>query len=419
LTATALATLPSGAFTPFTAFFLAALLASVGVRCWLSRRQERHVLAHRDQVPAPFLPTIPLDVHRKAADYAVARTRFSRVAAAWDALVLLALTVGGGLEALARLLPAGGLAAGTAYVVAAFLVHALLLLPLDVWSTFAIEQRFGFNRTTPALFVADLAKGALVGTAIGAPLAAGALWLTGRGALWWLWAWGGYLAVSLALAWAYPVLIAPLFHRFRPLADEALARRIEGLLARTGFSSRGVFVMDGSRRSTHANAYFTGLGRRRRIVFFDTLLGLLGPEEIEAVLAHELGHYKLRHQRKRLVAGAALSLAGFAVLARLVGAPWFYEGLGAGTPAPRVGLVLFALVAPVFLFLLRPLLTAISRRHEYEADAFAAAQGGAPAMASALLKLSGHNASTLTPDPLHSAFHDTHPPVPLRIARLR
>jgi len=401
-------------------FFVAALAVSLGLRLWLSRRQELFVLAHRDEVPSPFREAIPLHAHRKAADYTVARTRSSRVAAAWDAIVLLALTLGGGIEALARLLPGRTLLGATAFVLAAFLLQGLLLLPLSLWRTFRIEQRFGFNRTTPRLFALDLAKGLLVSSAVGGPLAFGALWLVSRGGpWWWAFAWAGWFSVSVLLAWAYPVLIAPLFNRFRPLADEALAQRIQALLDRTGFRSGGILVMDGSRRSTHANAYFTGLGRRKQVVFFDTLRELLTPDEMEAVLAHELGHFKLRHVQMRLLAGATTSLAGAALLAWCLRHGWFHAGLGVTTPSPQAGVVLFALVAPVFGFVLHPLLTAWSRRHEYQADAFAAAHASAEAMAGALVKLCGHNASTLTPDPLHSAFHDTHPPVPLRIARLR
>jgi STE24 endopeptidase len=399
-----------------TALFLAALLAALALRLWLSIRQERHVLARRGEVPAPFLGTIPLEAHRKAADYAVARARFSRVADAWQALVLLGLTLGGGLEMLGRLFPAEGIVAGTGYVLAAFLVQGLLLLPLDIHRTFAIERRFGFNRTTPGLFAADLAKGLLVGAAIGAPVIASALGLVRAGlpvaipALW--------LAFSLLGAWIFPAIIAPLFNRFRPLADEALAGRIAALLERAGFESGGVFVMDGSRRSTHANAYFTGLGRRKRVVFFDTLLELLTPDEVLAVLAHELGHFRLRHLEQRLAAGTAVAaVAGFLLcwLARQV---WFFEGLGVGTPTWHAGLVLFLLVAPVFAFLLGPVVAAASRRHEFQADAFAAAQGGAAPMAGALVKLCKHNAGTLTPDPLYTAFHATHPPVAVRVERL-
>jgi STE24 endopeptidase len=400
--------------------FLGALAVSLALRIWLSVRQERHVLAHRDEVPSAFREAIPLEAHRKAADYTIARTRFSRVAAAWDAATLLALTLGGGIGALARLLPGETLGGATVFVLAAFLAQAFLLLPLSAWRTFRIEERFGFNRTTPGVFTADLAKGLLVAGILGAPLALGAVSLVRHaGPRWWLFAWAGWLAFTLLLAWAYPVLIAPLFNRFRPLEDEALRERIRALLDRTGFRSGGILVMDGSRRSTHANAYFTGLGRRKQVVFFDTLRQLLSGDEMEAVLAHELGHFKLRHVRIRLVAGAAISLAGFALLGRLLGRAWFCEGLGVETPSPQAGLVLFALAAPVFGFVLNPLWSAWSRRHEYRADAFAAAHASGEAMARALVKLTGHNAATLTPDPLHSAFHDTHPPAPLRIARLK
>jgi STE24 endopeptidase len=416
---TALAQLASDA-SLFQGLFVALLVVSVGLRIHLSRRQERHVRAHREEVPSPFRGAIPLEAHWKAADYTVARTRFSRVAALWDAVVLLALTLGGGLDLLARLLPGRTLLAAAAFVLVAFLAQGILLLPLPIWRTFRIEQRFGFNRTTPSLFVLDLLKGLVLAFVIGAPLALFALWLVSRaGRFWWLYAWAGWSLVSVLLAWAYPVLIAPLFNKFRPLADEALAARIRALLDRTGFRAGGILVMDGSRRSTHANAYFTGLGRRKQVVFFDTLRELLTPDEMEAVLAHELGHFKLRHVQTRLLAGAAMSLAGFAVLAWLLRRGWFYAGLGVGAASPQAGIVLFALAAPVFDFVLHPLLTAWSRRHEYQADAFAAEHASAEAMAGALVKLVEHNAGTLTPDPLHSAFHDTHPPAPLRIARLR
>jgi STE24 endopeptidase len=360
---------------------------------------------------------IPLPAHQKAADYTVARTRFGRIAAAWAAITLLGLTLGGGLDALAHLLPGRTLLGATAFVLAAFLAHGLLLLPLSIWRTFVIEQRFGFNRTTPRLFALDAVKELLVVGAILGLLALGALWLLARG--WWLVAWAGYVAVSVLLTWAYPVLIAPLFNRFRPLADEALEQRIRALLDRTGFRSGSILVMDGSRRSTHGNAYFTGFGRRKQVVFFDTLREMLTPDEIEAVLAHELGHFRLRHVQVLILVHAATALAGTALLAWCLDRAWFSEGLGVATPSAQAGLVLFALVSPVFGFVFHPLFTAWSRRHEYQADAFAAEHASREAMEKALVKLCERNATTLTPDPLHSAFHDTHPPVPLRVARLR
>jgi STE24 endopeptidase len=402
-----------------TALFLAALAASLGVRLWLSFRQERHVRAHRAEVPAAFRAKIPLAAHQKAADYTVARVRLGRVGVLWRAVLLVAFTLGGGLEALARLWETSTLLAGTAYVLSAMFLAELALLPLALYTTFGLEERFGFNRTTPRLFVVDLTKQAVLAAALGGPLVYGALWLLENGgAAWWVWLWAGWVGVSLFFTWAYPVLIAPLFHKFTPLDDPELRRRTEDLLHRTGFRSEGIFVMDGSRRSSHANAYFTGLGRRKRIVLFDTLREALAPAETEAVLAHELGHYKLRHLWWRLAAGAGLALAAAAVFAFVVDRRWFYTGLGVQEVWSPAGLVLFLWVAPLFAFLLRPLLSAWSRRHEYAADAFAAAFSDGDAMIRALVKLYEHNAATLTPDPLHSAFHDSHPPAPLRVARL-
>jgi len=403
-----------------TAAFLLVLAAGLGVRLWLSARQERCVRAHRAEVPAPFRGLVPEEAHAKAADYTIARVRFGRVAAVWHAALLVALTLGGGLALLDRAWNARGLLAGTAFVLSAFAALELGSLPLRIWRTFRIEQRFGFNRTTPGLFLADLVREAALGVLLGGPLVLGALWLVRDGGpRWWLPAWAGWVGVSLLLTWAWPAVIAPLFNRFTPLRDEELERRIAALLERTGFTSRGVFVMDGSRRSSHANAYFTGLGHRKRIVLFDTLRTMLAPPELEAVLAHELGHYRLHHIPVRLAVGALTSLAGLALLAWLLGRPWFFAGLGVPHPSAHAGLVLFALVGPLFLFPLRPLLGWWSRRHEYQADAFAAEVSDGEALARALVRLYEHNASTLTPDPLHSAFFDSHPPAPLRLARLR
>ena len=397
-----------------TTLFLATLAASLGVRLWLSFRQARHVRAHRGAVPESFAATIPLDAHQKAADYTVARVRFGRVAALWRAGLLLLFTLGGGLEVLARHLD------GTALVLGAMFAVELCTLPLGLYSTLVLEERFGFNRTTPRLYALDLLKGLLLGLLLGVPLAYGALWLVrAGGVLWWIWLWAGWIAVSLFFAWAYPVLIAPLFHRFTPLEEGDLRRRIGELCERTGFASEGIFIMDGSRRSSHANAYFTGFGRRKRIVLFDTLREMLAPAETEAVLAHELGHFRLHHVWWRLAAGAAMGLGGTALLALVMDRAWFHEGLGVSTGSPAAVLILFLWVAPLCTFLLRPLLSAWSRRHEYAADAFAATHSDGAAMVRALVKLYEHNAATLTPDPLHSAFHDSHPPAPLRIARLR
>jgi STE24 endopeptidase len=402
-----------------TALFLAALFASLGVRLWLSWRQGRSVRTHRGTVPAAFAESIPLEAHQKAADYTLARLRLGRVAAPARAALLVAFTLGGGLAALARFWDQGTLLAGVAFVLSALFLAELCLLPFAIYRTFVLEERFGFNRTTVALFLSDLLKQALLSVLLGGPLVFGALWLIGNGgALWWAWLWAGWIGVSLFFAWAYPVLIAPFFFKFTPLGDAELLQRIQDLLQRTGFSSSGIFVMDGSRRSSHANAYFTGLGRRKRIVLFDSLCQVLAPPEIESVLAHELGHFKLRHLWWRLGAGAAMGLLGIVVFQLLVDRAWFYTGLGVDNVATHVGLILFLWVAPLFTFPLRPLLSAWSRRHEYAADAFAAQHSDGQAMISALVKMYEHNAATLTPDPIHSAFHDSHPPAPLRIARL-
>jgi len=406
----------------FTVVFLAALLAGLGLEIWLARRHLAHVARHRDQLPPAFAGRITLATHRKAADYTRAKTALGMVESVLGAAILLAWTLGGGLEALAGLWRGSELAPlaqGVALMLSVFLVTGLLELPLSAYQTFVIEARFGFNRTTAGTFVADALKYALVGLVIGAPLAAGALLLIeGAGALWWLWVWALWMAVSVLLVWAYPVLIAPLFNRFRPLEDRSLAARIEALLERNGFSSGGVYVMDGSRRSGHGNAYFTGFGRHKRIVFFDTLLEGLAADEVEAVLAHEVGHFRRRHVIKQVALRAALALAGLAVLGWLIEAPWFYQGLGVEAPSPAVALVLFLLVAPTFSFFLQPLLAWVSRRHEFEADEFAAAQTAREALANALVKLYRDNAATLTPDPLYSAFHDSHPPAPVRLAHL-
>ncbi len=407
---------------PYTVAFLVALGLSLAVALWLDRRQMQAVRAHRGQVPEAFRDRIPLAAHQKAADYTLARLRLARVAQVWDALVLLGWTLGGGLQWAWEQVGAWGLTGlhrGVAVIVLVGLLSALLHLPFSVYRTFVIEARFGFNRTTPALFVSDLLKGALLALLLGVPLLYLILWLMERaGPGWWLWAWAAWFGFSLLLSWAWPRFIAPLFNRFQPLEDRELRTAIEDLLARSGFHSSGVFVMDGSRRSSHGNAYFTGLGRNKRIVFFDTLLEGLSKEEILAVLAHELGHYRYRHVQKGLLLSGLTSLLGFAVLAWLLARPDFYHGLGVETPALPLGLLLFVLVAPVFTFFLQPLLAWYSRRHEFQADCYAARQTDPQALISALVRLYRDNASTLTPDPLYSDFHDSHPPAPVRIRHL-
>ena len=408
----------------FTAIFLVALGASLALRLWLARRHQLHVAAHRAAVPPAFAAQVALSAHQKAADYTVARTRFERLETLFDAIVLVALTLGGvlgGLVAWTGSWAVGPLWQDLALVVAVGVLTSVLALPFAYWRTFVIEVKFGFNRMTLRLWLADLAKGALLACALGVPLAMVALWLMGAaGPLWWFWVWAVWIGFQVLVLALYPTVIAPLFNKFSPLPAGPARERIEALLARCRFATRGLFVMDGSRRSSHGNAFFTGFGRSRRIVFFDTLLARLAPDEIEAVLAHELGHFKRRHVLKRMVWMAAVSLAFLALLAQLMGASWFYEGLGV-PPAqarPGVALILFFLALPVFTFVFGPLAALYSRKHEFEADAFAAQHASAASLAQALVKLYEDNAATLTPDPLHSAFYDSHPPAAVRIARL-
>ncbi|MGC1458360.1 MAG: M48 family metallopeptidase [Steroidobacteraceae bacterium] len=406
-----------------TLIFLLAVVAGTATRLWLAQRQIATVTRHRGEVPAPFAQSISPADHHKAADYAVARTRLGRLDTVIDALVLLGLTLGGGIDGLDRLwmrIPVSEPWRGALVILSVLLVMALIGLPLSLWSTFRLEARFGFNRTTLALFFMDRLKGLMLGALIGAPLLLAALELMRRtGALWWVYVWALWLAVSLLLTWAYPTLIAPLFNRFSPLSDESLRTRIEALLQRCGFASRGVFVIDGSRRSAHGNAYFTGVGRNKRIVFFDTLISTLDPAEIEAVLAHELGHFKLHHIRRRLIVSAVLALVGLALLGWLATRAWFYQGLGLAGASNYGALVLFMLVTPVFTFFVTPLAAHWSRRDEYAADAFAAQHTPAAALIAALVILYRDNATTLTPDGVHSQFYDSHPPALARIARLR
>jgi STE24 endopeptidase len=408
----------------FTWIFLAALALATLTRLWLAQRQVAHVRAHRDAVPPTFADAIPLSAHQKAADYTVAKARLGMLDVLLGAATLLVLTLGGLLQWTASqwglLFEPGGLAHGVALVAGAVVLLSALELPLSVTRTFVIEARFGFNRMSVALFVADLAKHALLGAALGLPLLALVLWLMGRmGELWWLYVWLAWIAFNLTILLLYPTFIAPLFNKFSPLQDPALAGRIERLLARCGFTSNGLFVMDGSRRSAHGNAYFTGFGAAKRIVFFDTLLSRLAPAEVEAVLAHELGHYRRHHVWKRIALLFALSLGLLWLLGGLLHEPWFYDGLAAGAPGDAMGLLLFVLVLPVFTFFLQPLTSLFSRRHEFEADSYAAAHASAAELVRALVKLYQDNAATLTPDPLHSAFYDSHPPAARRVARLQ
>ena len=408
----------------FTWLFLAALAAATLTRLWLALRQMAHVRAHRVAVPRGFAEVMPLAAHQKAADYTVAKSRLGMVDLLVGAAALLALTLAGLLrwisEQWAAVLEPGGLWHGTALVASVVLLLSALELPSSIYRTFVVEARFGFNRMSLALFLADLAKHALVGAALGLPLLLLVLWLMQRmGEHWWLAVWAVWIGFNLLILLIYPTFIAPLFNKFTPLADPALAGRIEGLLARCGFRSNGLYVMDGSKRSAHGNAYFTGFGAAKRIVFFDTLLSRLAPGEVEAVLAHELGHYRQHHVWKRIAVMFALSLALLWVLGQLIDQAWFYDGLNAGAPGAATGLLLFVLVMPVFTFFLQPLTSLYSRKHEFEADAYAASHASAAELGRALVKLYQDNAATLTPDPLHSAFYDSHPPAATRIARLQ
>ena len=414
----------------FTAAFTIALAAMVVMRLWLARRQIVHVAAHREQVPSAFAERIGIAAHRKAADYTTAKQSLGRLETIVDALLLVALTFGGGLAALitwSGALPVGPLWQDAVLIAAVIVIGVAVGLPFSWYATFVIEERFGFNRMSLKLWLADLAKGLVLAVAFGLPLVLLVLWLMREaGASWWLMAWLAWIGFQLLVLVLYPTVIAPLFNRFEPLPSGEARERIEALLARCGFASSGLFVMDGSRRSGHGNAYFTGLGRAKRVVFFDTLLARLSGDELEAVLAHELGHFKLRHVVKRIAWSAALSLAFLAALAWLMREPWFYAGLGipealvpTAIARPGVALSLFFLALPVFTFALSPLASLYSRRHEFEADAFAAQTASGPALVQALVKLYEDNASTLTPDPLHSAFYDSHPPAAVRVERLQ
>ena len=407
----------------FSILFAAALLLTTLARLWLAQRHLAHIAAHRGAVPQAFSEKIDLSAHQKAADYTSAKTRFSMLGMLFDAALLLAFTLGGGIQwisdACLRTFSTP-IAQGMAVIVSVLLLSSLLEMSFGLYRTFVIEARYGFNKMTLALYLADALKGLFLGAVLGLPLMYGVLWLMGRmGGNWWLYVWGVWMAFNLLLLFIYPTFIAPLFNKFQPLQDEALRARIGALLGKCGFTASGLFVMDGSKRSTHGNAYFTGFGKTKRIVFFDTLLERLTPEEIEAVLAHELGHFKHRHVAKRIVATFALSLGFLWLLAQLMQAGWFYQGLGVTTQSTALALLLFFMVLPVFSFLLQPLMSAYSRRHEFEADAYAAQQTDARDMASALVKMYQDNASTLTPDPLYSTFYDSHPPAPVRIARLQ
>lgn len=428
--------------------FALALVSGLLLKFWLASRQIRHVAQHRPSVPAAFAHTITLAAHQKAADYTVAKARFGLLELAWGTALLLGWTLLGGLDALNQALLSwlgGGMAQQLALLAAFALISGLLELPLTLYQTFVIEEKFGFNKMTFKLWMQDLLKSSLIGAVIGLPIAALILWLMGAaGPVWWLWAWAVWMGFNLLLLLVYPTFIAPIFNKFQPLEDEALKARVTALMKRCGFAAKGLFVMDGSKRSAHANAYFTGFGAAKRVVFYDTLLRQLSPGEVDAVLAHELGHFKHKHIIKRIVSLFALSLAGFALLGWLATQIWFYTGLGVqpnmaltplaiatalppegslqvalrAAPNDALALLLFLLAVPIFSFFISPLMAWFSRKHEFEADAYAVAQTSGSDLVSALLKLYEDNASTLTPDPVYVRFYYSHPPASERLARM-
>ena len=411
----------------FSALFIGALLLTTLARLWLAQRHLAHIATHRDQVPQAFRDKVDLTAHHKAADYTSAKTRFGMWDTLFGAMVLLMFTLGGGIQWIAEFwqaTAANPIAQGMAIIVSVLLLGSLLEVPFSLYRIFVIEARYGFNKMTLALYLADAIKGLLLGAALGLPLLFGVLSLMERmGGNWWLYVWAVWVVFNLVLLFIYPSFIAPLFNKFLPLQDETLQARIEMLLKKCGFTAQGLFVMDGSRRSAHGNAYFTGFGKTKRIVFFDTLLSRLSASEIEAVLAHELGHFKRHHVLQRIVMTFAISLGMLWLLAQLMQAEWFYQGLGVAMPpttlATALALMLFFMVMPVFTFLLHPLMSYYSRKHEFEADEYAARQSDAQELANALVKMYQDNAATLTPDPLYSTFYDSHPPALLRIARLQ
>ena len=413
----------------FSVAFPGALVLGLLVRFYLASRQIRHIAQHRNAVPAAFASTISLASHQKAADYTVTKARFGLLEMAFGAAVLLGWTLLGGIDVLNQAISSSGLANYGSLVLQLALLTAfaaisgLLDLPFTLYSTFKIEERFGFNKMTFRLWLSDAAKGLLVGGLIGLPIVALILWLMGSaGSLWWLWAWATWMGFNLAILVLYPTVIAPMFNKFKPLDDETLKVRVTALMQRCGFAAKGLFVMDGSKRSAHANAYFTGFGAAKRVVFYDTLLRQLNPGEVDAVLAHELGHFKHKHIIKRIIGMFAMSLVGFALLGWLSSQVWFYTGLGVqpnvGGANDAMALLLFILVVPLFSFFISPVFAQFSRKHEFEADAYAVSQTDSRDLQSALLKLYQDNASTLTPDPLFVKFYYSHPPASERLARM-
>lgn len=406
-----------------TLLFVGLLAFSTMIRFWLGRRQISHVQHHRNAVPAAFTDDISLDAHQKAADYSAAKTKIALYEMIAQAILLFLLTIGGGLQLIDNFwqpyLGDYEILKGAAVICTALLLSSIVDIPFEYYKIFTVDEQFGFNKMTPKMFFADLIKHSLVGIALGAPILFVALWLMqGAGEYWWFYLWVVWTIFNIIMLSVYPTFIAPLFNKFTPLSDESLKTRIESLLTKCGFKSQGLFVMDGSIRSSHGNAYFTGFGNSKRVVFFDTLLERLNTDEIEAVLAHELGHFKHHHVVKRIIMIFVMSFVGLALLGWLINQPWFFEGLGVSTQSNHMALILFMLVSPVFLFFIRPIMANYSRKNEFEADDYAAKHASAHHLVRALVKLYRDNASTLTPDPLHSAFYDSHPPAGIRISKL-
>jgi len=411
--------------TQFTFIFIGTLAFTTIAKLWLARRHVTHISAHRAEVPAAFREKIQLEDHQKAADYTIAKTQLGMWSILFDAVLLLAFTLGGGIQFIADTCSiwfSAPISQGMATIITVLLLSSMLEAPFNIFQTFVIEARYGFNKMTFALYLMDALKGLLVGAVLGLPLLFGVLWLMERmGSFWWLYVWLVWVSFSLLILFIYPSFIAPLFNKFTPMLDESVKTRIEALLERCGFTAQGLFVMDGSKRSAHGNAYFTGFGKTKRIVFFDTLLEHLSINEIEAILAHELGHFKRRHVIKRIALTFVMSLVFLWLLGLLMQTDWFYQGLGVTqtSHSTALALLLFFMVLPVFNFLLSPIMSALSRKHEFEADAYAAKQTAATDLVNALVKLYQDNASTLTPDPLYSTFYDSHPPAMVRIAHLQ
>ena len=407
----------------FTFLFIVMVVVTTGIQLWLSLRQAKHVTVHRPSVPDEFRDKITLEEHQKAADYTVAKGKFGRMQLLLGTVILFLWTLGGGLEwidSLWRGAEWGALVTGVAVLISFSLISSLVDLPISLYNTFILEEKFGFNKTTLKVFFVDMLKGAALSLIIGIPLILLVLWLMETaGDLWWLYAWAALTAFSILMMWAYPKFIAPIFNKFAPLEEGEVLDRLTSLLKRTGFNSDGVFIMDGSKRSSHGNAYFTGFGKTKRIVFFDTLLKDLTPTQVEAVLAHELGHFKRKHVLKGMVLSISMTFMGFAILAWLMKQEWFYTALNVSTPSTYMALLLFMLVSPPFAFFIGPLMARWSRKHEFEADEFAAQQSNAGELISALVSLYKKNAGTLTPDPMYSAFYDSHPPASIRIAHLK